>query len=241
MTSKPNKAFANASSRHDDTGNTRFKADLVALIPFLRAFSRSLCLNKSLAEDMAQTALVKAWQARSHFQMGTNLKAWLFTILRNEIATHFRRSWRQEQWDETAAGKIQAPRDEQDWSAELSDVSRAMQRLPLGQREALTLVGAGGFSYEEAASITGAELGTVKSRVARARVALLEILDSPEMKPSAARPAPGGALKEILTQLGDFSRARVPAGALRPPAREKVAMIPAFVAVKALRPVPAFC
>jgi RNA polymerase sigma-70 factor (ECF subfamily) len=155
---------------------------------------------------MAQTALAKAWAARGSFETGTNLKAWLFTILRNEITTHHRRAWRQSVWDEDAAERIPAPSDQQEWSAELSDVACAMQRLPIVQREALVLVGAGGVTYQDAATICGVELGTMKSRVARARTALLEILDSDQKKPVMQRPQAGGAMKDILAQLSALTQ-----------------------------------
>jgi RNA polymerase sigma-70 factor (ECF subfamily) len=222
---------AGISTRAIDT-DAQFKDDLVALIPYLRAFSRSITLNKSLAEDMAQTALVKAWSARSHFEMGTNLKAWLFTILRNETNSHFRRAWRQGHWDESAAENIRAPGDEQDWSANLSDVSRAMTRLPHVQREALTLVAAGGFTYAQAASICGVEVGTVKSRVARARVALMQMMESPEVRPFMRRPEKGNALKEIMAQIDEFSQVRFVPAAIQTVTFPTV--MPAFLAANAL-------
>src|ERR1700728_2336259 len=149
-----------------------FKRDLVALIPFLRAFSHSMCRQHAKAEDLAQEALAKAWKARSSFQPGTNLKAWLFTILRNELYSRARRDWRQTPWDEAAAQDIHAPADEQRGNLELCDTADALRGLPTEQREAVIVVGAAGFSYQEAAKICGVPEGTVKSRVARGRQAL---------------------------------------------------------------------
>jgi RNA polymerase sigma-70 factor, ECF subfamily len=154
-----------------------FQRDLVSLIPHLRAFARSLCRQYELGEDLAQEALAKAWRARDRFEPGTNLKAWLFTIVRNEYYSHGRRAWRQTRWNEANAERQAAPADPQLWSLELSDTANALRELPDVQREALVLVGAGGFSYEDAAKICGAPTGTVKSRVARGRAALIEILD----------------------------------------------------------------
>lgn len=176
-----------------------FQKQLLALIPNLRAFSRTLCGRRGIADDMAQEALAKAWRARDRFEPGTNLKAWLFTILRNEFYSHVRRDWRQTAWNEVKGDNITAPAGEQEWSMELSDTARALRRLPETQREALILVAAGGFSYEDAARITGAQLGTVKSRVARARTALQAILNGDEVLPVAQGPC--DPLSDIMAQL----------------------------------------
>jgi RNA polymerase sigma-70 factor, ECF subfamily len=132
--------------------SARFERDLVALIPHLRAFSRMLCGRRAIAEDMAQEALAKAWRARGSFEPGTNLKAWLFTILRNEFYSHARRAWRETHWDSDLGECIAGPASEQEWTMELSDTARALSGLPDGQRKALILIAAGGFSYEDAAA-----------------------------------------------------------------------------------------
>ena len=178
-----------------------FKHDLLELIPFLRAFARSLCGNQETADDLAQETLVKAWQARDTFAPGTNLKAWLFTILRNQFYSDRRRAWRQAPWDQEAAERIPGSAGEQSWAAELSDTARALSCLSDEQREALILVGAGGFSYEDAARICNCAVGTVKSRVARARKSLIAILEGDDNLP-ANQPGEGGdAAKEIMAQL----------------------------------------
>jgi RNA polymerase sigma-70 factor (ECF subfamily) len=179
----------------------QFKADLLDLIPFLRAFARSLCGNQETADDLAQETLVKAWQARAMFAPGTNLKAWLFTILRNQFYSDRRRAWRQAPWDQDAAERIPGSNNEQAWAAELSDTARALTVLSDEQREALILVGAGGFSYEDAAAICKCAVGTVKSRVARARKTMLAILEGEEPLPQASRPQEGDAAHDILAQL----------------------------------------
>ncbi|HTO39926.1 MAG TPA: sigma-70 family RNA polymerase sigma factor [Rhizomicrobium sp.] len=178
-----------------------FRSELLALIPFLRAFARSLCGNPETADDLAQETLVKAWQSRDTFIPGTNLKAWLFTILRNQFYSDRRRAWRQAPWDQESAERIPGTREDQTWAAELSDTARALRCLSDEQREALILVGAGGFSYEDAAAICHCAVGTVKSRVARARRALINILDGNDSLGGVERPAEGDAAKEIMSQL----------------------------------------
>ena len=191
-----------------------FKSELLALIPFLRAFARSLTGNQEAADDLAQETLVKAWQSRSSFIPGTNLKAWLFTILRNQFYSDRRRAWRQAPWDQDAAERMPGTSQDQNWAADLSDTTRALKLLPDEQREALILVGAGGFSYMDAAAIVKCNVGTVKSRVARARKALLAILESQDSLPSRTRPTEGEAARDIMAQL-DALASPQPEGAAR--------------------------
>ena len=171
------------------------------LIPFLRAFARSLCGNPDIADDLAQETLVKAWQSRATFAPGTNLKAWLFTILRNQFYSDRRRAWRQAPWDQDAAERIPGASEEQSWAAELSDTARALTSLSDEQREALILVGAGGFSYEAAAQICNCAVGTVKSRVARARKTLIGILEGSEPLPANMGEDFADATNDIMAQL----------------------------------------
>jgi RNA polymerase sigma-70 factor (ECF subfamily) len=177
-----------------------FRRDLVALIPFLRAFAHSLCHNRHQGEDLAQDTLVKAWKAQARFELGTNLKAWVFTILRNEYYSQRRRSWRQTHWDEIESAKIAAPPDLQYWSLALSDTENALQQLPDLQREAVILVAAGGVSYDDAAEICNVPVGTVKSRVARGRAALFEMMEGKRKLPRRSS-RPGTASDDILAQL----------------------------------------
>jgi RNA polymerase sigma-70 factor (ECF subfamily) len=155
-----------------------FKDCLASAIPHLRAFGRSLCGNKDMADDLVQETMLKAWAARGRFEAGTNFKAWTFTILRNLYFSQVRRRRFVGEWDELAADRLLAAPASQDKVIELRDLMRALQQLPAHQREALILVGAGGLSYEETAEITGVAVGTIKSRVARARAALEAIMDS---------------------------------------------------------------
>jgi RNA polymerase sigma-70 factor (ECF subfamily) len=148
------------------------------LIPALRAFAWSLSHNGSDADDLVQDTLIKAWTNREKFEPGTNLRAWLFTILRNTYYTHVLRR-RREVRDETGeyAETLRSPAT-QDWSVAMRSLQLALQKLPAEHREALILVGAAGLSYEEAAEICGCALGTIKSRVNRARARLLKIMDA---------------------------------------------------------------
>tara|TARA_B110001454_G_C12707624_1_gene429272 strand:+ start:1287 stop:1913 length:627 start_codon:yes stop_codon:yes gene_type:complete len=167
---------------HDATAerlsDEAFKNELAAVIPHLRAFGRSLSGSRDLADDLVQETLLKAWAARSRFQAGTNIRAWTFIILRNHFLSQRRRARFTGEWDDLTADRILAAPAGQDKQLELADTQRALLQLPESQREALILVGAGGFAYEEAAEICGVAVGTVKSRVARARVAMEQMLET---------------------------------------------------------------
>jgi len=183
-----------------------FKRDLVALIPHLRAFARTLCGDAAAADDLAQDAILKAWDARSSFQIGTNMKAWTFMILRNQFYSEKRRSWRQSQLDQEAAERTLIAVDDPESPVALDEMRLALGMLPPEQREALILVGAGGFAYEEAADICGCAVGTVKSRVSRARRALQSILEQGAYDRDGA-PA-GEAMRAILADAERLSSSR---------------------------------
>lgn len=154
-----------------------FKAQLAALIPHLRAYGRSLSGNRDVADDLVQDTMLKAWAARGRFAAGTNMRAWTFIILRNSFLSQRRRARFTTEWDDVVADRILSMPAGQGDQLHLADVQRALMQLPESQREALILVGAGGFSYEEAAEICGVALGTIKSRVARGRSALQALID----------------------------------------------------------------
>ncbi|MFZ5668410.1 MAG: sigma-70 family RNA polymerase sigma factor [Pseudomonadota bacterium] len=167
-----------ADRREARARDESFQRELVALIPHLRAFARSLTGDAASADDLAQDAMIKAWGARASFELGTNMKAWTFMILRNQFYSDKRRSWRQTQLDQEAAERTLVAVDDPEAPVALDELRQAMGMLPDEQREALILVGAGGFAYEEAADICGCAVGTVKSRVSRARKALQGILEA---------------------------------------------------------------
>jgi len=154
----------------------RFEEELLSAVPFMRAFGRTLTGDIEQAEDLAQETVLQAWRCRDQFRPGTNLRAWLSTILRNRFySTQRRRKWRAEYDQEIIERTLVAP-DDPSANVELEDVRRALAMLPDFQREALILVGAGGMRYEEVAEIMGCPVGTVKSRVRRARDELQAIL-----------------------------------------------------------------
>lgn len=184
------------SATRDPAVDEAFKKELVGLIPHLRAFARTLCGDATAADDLAQDAMMKAWDARASFQMGTNMKAWTFMILRNQFYSEKRRSWRQSQLDQEAAERTLVAVDDPEAPVALDELRLSLTMLPPEQREALILVGAGGFAYEEAADICGVAVGTVKSRVSRARRALQAILDEGAYERDGG--AAGDAMRSIL-------------------------------------------
>ncbi len=181
----PNTAGTAAPSQV--ASDREFQAEMIGLMPYLRAFSIRLC-GWNLGEDIAQQALAKAWRARRSYQSGTKMKAWLFTIARNEYYSHQRRSWRQVAWNQHAGESIAVPPLQQHWASELSDVRRAMLVLPARQREALLLVAVGALSYDKAAAIAAAPVGSMKSRVSRARARLVKMMNGTD---SSAQRSPG--------------------------------------------------
>ena len=150
---------------------------VVALIPALRAFAWSISRNGADADDLVQDTLIKAWTNREKFEPGTNLRAWLFTILRNTYYTAVVRRRREvrDEDDQHARSLTTAPT--QEWGLAIHALQAALDQLPPEHREALILVGAAGLSYEEAAEICGCALGTIKSRVNRARNRLMKVMD----------------------------------------------------------------
>jgi RNA polymerase sigma-70 factor (ECF subfamily) len=198
--------FKSATKTLPGDEDAEFETNLTELMPFLRALAFSLSRKRELAEDLAQVALTKAWQARRSFIPGTNLKAWVFTILRHEYCSHNRRAWRQMPWDTQLVEAIPAVPNEHQWATELSDTACAMTMLPDTQRAALILVAVGGFSYADAATLSRTPVGTVKSRVGRARRRLKEILDDRTPLPARSRPAHSSAMNDILAQLSHLSR-----------------------------------
>jgi RNA polymerase sigma-70 factor (ECF subfamily) len=152
------------------------KADLLTTLPHLRAFAISLTGNLDQADDLVQEAIVRALASIHHFEPGTSMQAWLFTILRNQFHTAYRKRRREvEDPDGMMAGRL-CSLPEQEGHLDLADLQSALIALPVHHREVLLLVGAEGLSYEETARIVGANIGTVKSRMNRARLRLAELM-----------------------------------------------------------------
>ena len=156
--------------------DVEFERQLKDVIPHLRAFARSLSGAADRADDLVQDAMLNAWRARERFRSGTNFKAWMFVILRNLFLSGVRRARFSGDWDEGVAERTLFTAASQDQHLALDDVRRALMHLAPSRRDALILVGAGGFSYEEAAQLCGCPVGTIKSRVARARTEMEQLL-----------------------------------------------------------------
>ena len=150
--------------------------EIVAHLPALRAFALSLTRNASAADDLVQDTIVKAWTSFDRFTPGSNLRAWLFTILRNTFYSSRRRAGREVSDAQGVFAARLAEKPEHDGRLALRDFAVAFEKLNDEQREALILVGASGFSYEEAAEMCGVAVGTVKSRANRGRKRLVELL-----------------------------------------------------------------
>lgn len=154
--------------------------ELVDHLPALRAFALSLTRNGATADDLVQDTIVKAWTNIEKFQVGTNMRAWLFTILRNTFYSNCRKAKREVPDVDGVFTAQLAEKPAHDGRLQLADFRRAFEQLPDEQREALILVGASGFSYEEAAEMCGCAIGTIKSRANRGRGKLAELLQLEE-------------------------------------------------------------
>lgn len=202
------KAGADASGLAPDELMTasQFRTELTDAIPHMRAFARSLTGDASSADDLAQDAMMKAWSARDKFKAGTNFRAWVLTIVRNQFYSDKRRSWRQAEWDQELAERTLPAVDNQEQIVALDELRRALAELPDDQREALILVGAGGYSYEEASEICGCAVGTVKSRVSRARLALEGIMKAgPAAKANSDGIAASDAIDTLLDEVSGLA------------------------------------
>ena len=200
--------FLSATSRPET-----FATAVAALRPYI--FKRALYLTREreLAEDLAQSALIKALTAENLFEPGTNLKGWITTILQNEYYSHCRRSWRSTPLSDLAAENLPAPLGEQETSADLRNVACAIATLPESQRRALVAVGFLGYSYAEAAILFRCSIGTIKSRVSRARMALLDALQrqAPRRRRRMTKVADEfAALKAVVEGTRAAAEARLP-------------------------------
>ncbi|ALH81844.1 sigma-70 family RNA polymerase sigma factor [Sphingopyxis macrogoltabida] len=193
----------------DPLSDQEFKTLLAAVIPHLRAYGRSLSGNPDLADDLTQDTMVKAWASRDRFERGTSIKAWTFVILRNTFLSQMRRNKFRGEYDEGVVERTLSTPAVQEDSGEMADLQRGLMELPQDQREALILVGAGGMSYEEAANICDCALGTMKSRVSRARAALEEIMAGGQFSRKRADAAPASeAMAAIMDSVETITARR---------------------------------
>lgn len=182
------------------TPSAVFREGLIKEMPNLRAFAISLCGRHAQADDLVQETLLKAWSNVGSFTPGTNLRAWLFTILRNTFYSSHRRTSREVQDTDGIFSERVAVPAPQESAIDMADFRIALEKLPEDQREALIMVGASGLSYEEAAEICGVAVGTIKSRVNRARVrlaVLLGIVSSADLGRSAVEDAALGTVSSV--------------------------------------------
>jgi RNA polymerase sigma-70 factor (ECF subfamily) len=174
------------------------REELLRAIPGLRAFAISLCGDVDRADDLVQEAITRAITHIDHFEPGTKLQAWLFTILRNHFYSEHRKRGREVQDTECTYAATLATLPDQEEKVAHRDFLAALQKLPPDQREALLLVGAEGLSYEEAARIMGVAEGTIKSRVHRARANLARVLSYTGVEDLGADPVMHAAMREAL-------------------------------------------
>jgi RNA polymerase sigma-70 factor, ECF subfamily len=201
------RSFASPSGGATFLGEDDFKQEVVANIPVLRSFARGLCGDATMGDDLAQDTLLKAWRHRAQFTPGTNLKGWLMKIARNHFYSQRRRRWRETPLDPAASAQIPGVGGAQIQSLILNDLRNALNALSDEQREAMILVGAGGFSHREAAEMCDVPEGTMKSRVCRARAKLISLLDHGEVEHDAEPASLAAHL--ILAELSNRSEARV--------------------------------
>jgi RNA polymerase sigma-70 factor (ECF subfamily) len=153
-----------------------FRSQLLHEMPLLRRWSHVLCRNQSLAEDMMQETLTRAWANRASFARGTNMRAWLYRILRNTYFNHLRQRRREVSDPDGALTAALTVSPAQPGRVELREVTRAMQDLSPTQRQAMILIGAQGLSYKQVARLQRVNIGTVKSRLARARQSMARMM-----------------------------------------------------------------
>ena len=177
--------------------------ELVNLIPRVRAFARFLCKDASAAEDLTQAALLRAWRRRDTFTPKTNMKSWLLTIVRNQFYADKRRSWRVVPLDPHIAENTLVANCDVTAAMELDDVRRGLLELGAEQRQALELIKVSGVPYGEAADLCGCPIGTIKSRVNRARESLTHIMARGDLK---SQPLPAEDAMATIVAASEVTR-----------------------------------
>jgi RNA polymerase sigma-70 factor (ECF subfamily) len=168
----PHRGSASTAFVWPELLDSMVKDDIVALLPDLRAFARFMCREREAADDLVQNTILAALDKQAQFEPGTNLKGWLFTIMRNRFYSDLRAQRRRPTAIEDVGMTPIAAVDNPEATLQLKELSSALWKLSPQAREALILVGAGGFSYEEAARLCDCSVGTLKARVSRARKVL---------------------------------------------------------------------
>lgn len=182
-----------------DGQETDFREQLLELIPAMRAFARSLCRDRDEADDLAQDALYRALHSWRTFRPDTNLKAWVFTILRNRFYSTRRTAGRMTSLDPEFAERTLVSDDDPYARFELDLVRRGLGCLPDEQREAIMLICAAGLTYDQAAEVAGVPIGTIKSRLSRGRASLVALVESGHVGEEDGE-APSHAFGTILSQ-----------------------------------------
>ena len=182
------------------------RTDIAALIPALRAFARTMLPDRSDADDLVQETLLRGIANLHLFRPGTNLKSWLFTIMRNTFYTSLKVRKRERPGDVDCVASVRAVQPTQDWAVRGGEIRAALDALSPEQREVVVLVGALGVSYEDAAVICGCAVGTIKSRLNRARSKILEFMGSDGARDLLADDDPVGRVATSAFEAGALSR-----------------------------------
>jgi len=204
-----NSATAPRAPGREPLDGDAFRSGLVEAIPALRAFARSLCGKRDVADDLVQETMMKGWQSRERFQPGTNLKAWLFAILRNEFYSSYRRAKTVTSYAAMESSKPEGMEADQHAKLDLTDLMRAFDKLAPEQKEALILT-VGEFSYEEAAEICGCAVGTIKSRISRARKHLEQLIEGKAGRLGERRQSHEDAADAFLKKLSNSTSSEPP-------------------------------
>ncbi|MEQ9315731.1 MAG: sigma-70 family RNA polymerase sigma factor [Henriciella sp.] len=180
---------------------------LEALIPEMRAFANGLCRDKVLADDLVQDACLKAWSCADTFDPAQPMKPWIFRILRNEYYMMLRRAWRNVSMEPDFAEAALMQPGGQEIQQDFNRMEQIIYSLPAAQRDALLLVLAAGMTYDEAGDICGCSAGTIKSRVSRAREAVIARFESVESTLRCLDGGKKGGIDNLLYRIDQLTAA----------------------------------
>ena len=174
---------------------------LESLIPEMRAFARGLCRDAVLADDLVQDACLRAWSASDSFDASQDMRPWIFRILRNEYYIMLRRAWRNVNVEPEFAETALVQQGSQEVQQDFGRMEQIIYSLPDNQRDALLLVLAAGMTYDEAGDVCGCSGGTIKSRVSRAREAVVARFESRESTLRCIHGGQSGGMSELLGRI----------------------------------------